>query len=259
MCSPNIIIMMYKEAVERYLKRCGCDAMCCRAALIDMDGVLYDSMPHHAEAWYNTIAPLGIACSPEEFFLLEGSTRRRTINTFFNRAYGHDAPEELSLALYNEKVRQFRLLGEVGAMPGADGVIAALLAHDVRTVLVTGSSQGTLLERLDDDYPGAFNEPYRVTGEDVTHGKPHAEPYLMGLQRAAVQPCEAIVIENAPLGVQAGVAAGVFTVAVNTGPIPAQALYDAGAHVVFDSMAHFATHINELIETINSSAVWYKS
>lgn len=242
-----------KEAVKRYLERRGLASMECRAALIDMDGVLYDSMPHHAEAWYRTIAPLGIACTREDFFLLEGSTRTRTINMFFNREYGHDAPEDISLALYEEKVRQFRALGEASRMPAADKMIASLLAHDVRTVLVTGSSQGTLLELLDTDYPRAFNMPYRITGEDVKHGKPSPEPYLMGLQRAGVESHQAVVIENAPLGVEAGVVAGVFTVAVNTGPIPAQALYDAGADIVFDSMPHFAEHVDELIEIVNTT------
>ena len=250
-----MIMMNIKESVERYMERRGCRSMQCRAALIDMDGVLYDSMPHHAEAWYRTIAPQGIACTREDFFLLEGSTRTRTINMFFNREYGHDAPEEVSLALYEEKVRQFRALGDAERMPGADVMIERLLSSGVRTVLVTGSSQGTLLELLDTDYPRAFNMPYRITGEDVKHGKPSPEPYLMGLQRAGVEAHEAIVIENAPLGVQAGVAAGVFTVAVNTGPIPAQALYDAGADIVFDSMPQFATHIGELIETINAMGV----
>ena len=75
----------------------------------------------------------------------------------------------------------------------------------------------------------------------------------MGLQRAAVAAHEAIVIENAPLGVEAGVAAGVFTVAVNTGPISAEVLYNAGADIVFDSMPHFASLVDELIDTINTS------
>jgi HAD superfamily hydrolase (TIGR01509 family) len=221
-----------------------------------MDGVLYDSMPHHAEAWYRTIAPLGIECSREEFFLLEGSTRTRTVNLLFNRAYGHDASEEVSLKLYAEKVRHFKALGDVVPMRGASQVIDALLGHDVRTVLVTGSSQGTLLERLDDDYPLAFNMPNRITGEDVTHGKPSPEPYLLGLQRAGVSAHEAIVIENATLGVEAGVAAGVFTVAVNTGPIPKEVLYEAGADIVFDSMPHFAENIAQLIDIINNTATW---
>lgn len=234
------------------MERHACSVMRCRAALIDMDGVLYDSMPNHVEAWYRTIAPLGIDCSREDFFVLEGSTRTRTINLLFNRAYGHDAPEDVSLELYKEKVRQFHLLGAVQPMPDADVMIRELLLRRVRTVLVTGSSQGTLLENLCNDYPGAFDMPYRVTGEDVRHGKPSPEPYLMGLQRAGVVAHEAIVIENAPLGVQSGVAAGIFTVAVNTGPIPPQVLYDAGADIVFDSMPQFATHVTRLIDVINT-------
>ena len=61
----------------------------------------------------------------------------------------------------------------------------------------------------------------RVTAFDVKYGKPHPEPYLMGLEKA---------------GVQAGTAAGIFTVAVNTGPLDRQVLLDAGADLLFPSM-----------------------
>ena len=62
----------------------------------------------------------------------------------------------------------------------------------------------------------------------------------MGLEKAGVQPWEAIVVENAPLGVRAGVAAGIFTIAVNTGPLPESALLDEGANLLFPSMQTFA-------------------
>ena len=51
---------------------------------------------------------------------------------------------------------------------------------------------------------------------------------------------EAVVIENAPLGVEAARAAGIFTIAVNTGPLPDSALYVAGANRVFPSMQALA-------------------
>ena len=76
------------------------------------------------------------------------------------------------------------------------------------------------------------------------------EPYLMGLSKAGVKANEAIVIENAPLGVVSGTAAQIFTIAVNTGPIPAQALIEAGADMVFPSMPDFANHVDELIHTL---------
>ena len=76
-----------------------------------------------------------------------------------------------------------------------------------------------------------------VTSFDVEHGKPNPEPYLKGLLKAGVSPEEGIVVENAPLGVRAAVAAGIFTIAVNTGPLPDKALADEGADIIFPTMS----------------------
>ncbi len=243
---------MITKAITRYLERHNLDSLHCKAALIDMDGVLYDSMGNHTEAWYRTIKAAGIPCSREEFYLFEGRTRKSTIDILYNRTYGHEAPEEVSVSLYQEKMRQFKMLPPVLPMQGALDMLQTLKQHSIRPVLVTGSSQGSLLDRLQHDYPDIFVAPYRITGEDVKHGKPHPEPYLMGLQRADVKAGEAIVIENAPLGVEAGSSAGIFTVAVNSGPIPAEALYEAGADIVFDSMTEFARQAVELIGAFNA-------
>ena len=58
--------------------------------------------------------------------------------------------------------------------------------------------------------------------------------------KAGVAPSDAIVVENAPLGVRAGKAAGCFTVAVMTGPIPMEEFSKEGADMIFPSMDHFA-------------------
>ena len=79
-----------------------------------------------------------------------------------------------------------------------------------------------------------------VTAYDVKFGKPNPEPYLMGLKKVGIAPNEAVVVENAPLGVKAGVAAGIFTIAVNTGPLPDNALLDKGANLLFNSMQELA-------------------
>ena len=55
------------------------------------------------------------------------------------------------------------------------------------------------------------------------------------------------MIENAPLGVEAGDKAGAFTIGITTGPIPRKALEDAGAAIVFDSMPEFAEKLPTLI------------
>ena len=86
-----------------------------------------------------------------------------------------------------------------------------------------------------------------VTAFDVKHGKPHPEPYLMGLAKAGVSASEAVVIENAPLGVQAAHAAGIYTMAVNTGPLSPKVLLDAGADIVLPREDGFA----QALEIIN--------
>ena len=124
-------------------------------------------------------------------------------------------------------------------MPGAYELLQKIKAEGLTPVIVTGSGQKSLLERLNKNFPGIFKPELMVTAFDVKHGKPNPEPYLMGLQKAGVKANEAIVVENAPLGVKAGVAAGIFTVAVNTGPLPDEVLKQAGANLLFPSMMNF--------------------
>lgn len=94
-----------------------------------------------------------------------------------------------------------------------------------------------------------------MTAADVRHGKPDPEPYLMGLTKAGCEAWQAIVVENAPLGVEAGFRAGCFVCAVATGPIPQEALREAGADLVFASMPEFAAALPILIKTASLQAL----
>lgn len=218
-----------------------------RAALIDMDGTLYDSMPGHARAWHRLAMELGIPASEQEFFEHEGRTGAAIINILFQRAYGHDATQEQARELYARKARYFVEQGEPRPMPGAREMLEAFRDAGVQTVLVTGSGQNSLLEKLDRDFPGFFPEHLRVTARDCTHGKPHPEPYLMAMRKAGVEPHEAVVVENAPIGVTSGSRSGAFTIGVTTGPIPAERMEEAGADVVFASMPRCAAALPALL------------
>lgn len=211
-----------------------------RAALIDMDGVLYDSMKYHTLAWQKMMAEVGVECDRDEFYLYEGMTGPATINLLFQRAFGHDCEPEEIKRLYAIKCENFKKFGAREKMPAADRMLAALGDAGLRRVLVTGSSQASLLESLEEDYPGVFASGDQVTGNDVKHGKPNPEPYLRGLEIAGIPASEAIVVENAPLGVRAGKAAGIFTIAITTGPIPREAFEKEGADIIFPSMSEAA-------------------
>lgn len=213
-----------------------------KAVLFDMDGVLFNSMPYHAEAWHQVMKNHGLELSREEAFMHEGRTGAATINIVYQRSYGHDAtPEEIE-AIYAEKSRIFNSYPEAEAMPGACELLQKVKAAGLTPVLVTGSGQRSLLTRLQHSFPDIFTPDHMVTAFDVKYGKPHPEPYLMGLQKAGVSAHEALVVENAPIGVQAGVAAGIFTIAVNTGPIADEVLLQAGAHKLYPSMASLNEH-----------------
>ena len=116
-------------------------------------------------------------------------------------------------------------------------------------LIVTGSGQLSLLDKLNHHYPDIFRRELMVTAFDVKHGKPHPEPYLMGMEKGNLHPDECIVVENAPLGVRAAKAAGIFTVAVNTGPLPGSALLDEGADMLFPSMQALSDAWGELSST----------
>lgn len=205
-----------------------------------MDGVLFNSMPYHAEAWHQAMKLYGMNLSREEAYLHEGRTGAGTINIVSLRDRGIEAtPEEIE-DIYATKSRLFNQNPPAEPMRGAWEVLQQVKDDGLKRVIVTGSGQLSLLDRLNTHFPGMFARELMVTAFDVKFGKPHPEPYLMALQKVGVSTDEAIVVENAPLGVRAAKAAGLFTVAVNTGPLPESALTDEGADILFPSMQDFA-------------------
>lgn len=242
----------YLKYLKEYIKARGLKRLHIKTALIDMDGVLYDSMKYHTLAWHRLATDLGIEATRNEFYLYEGMTGAATINLLYNRAFEKSVNDEEAKRLYAIKAQYFTEIGKVETMPHADSMLNILRDNGIIRVLVTGSGQASILNRLDVDYPGIFDSEKRVTALDVKKGKPHPEPYLQGMEKANCTPEECIVIENAPLGIQAGKAAGCFTIGITTGPIPKERMQEAGADLIFDSMEDFANELPKLLEALKS-------
>lgn len=229
--------MNYKEAITEYLSKNHYLGINLKAVLFDMDGVLYNSMPYHSEAWHQTMAEYGFNLSKEEAYLHEGRTGAATINIVFQREVGRNATDEEIKNIYRRKSELFNQYPEAKPMPDAWELLQKIKAMGLTPMIVTGSGQTSLLDKLNSNFPDIFKPELMVTAFDVKYGKPNPEPYLMALEKGKLQPYEAIVVENAPLGVEASVAAGIFTVAVNTGPLNDQILLDAGANILFESIS----------------------
>ena len=238
---------IWRKAIEEYRERHGI-VPSPKAFLFDMDGVLFDSMKNHTLAWYKTMSGLGIPCERNEFYLYEGCTGKGTINNFFRRTYSHDATDEEVQQIYSIKSNHFNQMPKAEPMPGAKEVLEKVNGRGLKIVLVTGSGQRSLLERLNLAYPGIFTPQNMVTAFDVTNGKPDPEPYIRGLEKAAESKEHAIVIENAPMGCKSGRAAGIFTIAVNTGPIPADTLLESGADIVLNDMVDLSENIETILK-----------
>ncbi len=224
------------EAINQYLKKHGFGQFEPKAALFDMDGVLYDSMPNHAVAWQQSMASFNIHMTAQDAYATEGARGIDTIRHMVMQQKGEEITLERAQEMYDEKTRCFHALPEAPVMPGVVEVMRAMKARGWRIGVVTGSGQRPLINRLLSDFTEFLDEEHIVTAYDVKRGKPAPDPYLMGMRKAGTLPWETIVIENAPLGVKAGVAAQAFTIAVNTGPLPDETLLQAGADLLFPNM-----------------------
>lgn len=221
-----------------------------RAVLFDMDGVLYDSMPYHAKAWHRAMAQFGYDLPEEEVYMHEGRTGASTINLVSMRQHGVEESEKRIQEIYKVKSDLFNEYPPAEPMPGALSLLRQLKEQGLMILIVTGSGQLSLLDKLNHHYPDIFRRELMVTAFDVKHGKPHPEPYLMGMQKGGLRPEECIVVENAPLGVRAAKAAGIFTIAVNTGPLPDSVLTAEGADALFPSMQALSDAWGEFSATL---------
>lgn len=237
---------MFKTAKENYLKKHGFEEMHLKAVLFDMDGVLYDSMPGHVYAWTKTAPLYGLSITPEEVYMNEGRTGTGTIEYLYEKELHKHATKAEMEHIYEKKCEFFNSLPKAPIMPGASELLKKIEVQGLTRVLVTGSGQRSLIDRLEHSFPHAFTQDKAVTSFDVVNGKPNPEPYLKGLEKAGVKPYEAVVIENAPLGVRAGVAANVFTIAVNTGTLSDEKLLNEGANLLFHSLQELCDNWDQL-------------
>lgn len=207
-----------------------------KAVLFDMDGILFDSMPNHATAWVEAFRRVGVNFSERDVYLMEGSRGKDTVQFAFNRQFGYDSKEEDEERIYAIKSSVFRQQPIAPPMKDIEKVLSFLKNKNVKMTIVTGSGEYSTLDRIQECFPNTFVREQIVTAYDVSKGKPNPEPYLKGLQKLGVTAAETIVVENAPLGVKAGKAAGCFTIGVNTGILQEDDLLAAGADLVFKDM-----------------------
>lgn len=224
-----------------------------KVVLFDMDGVLYDSMPNHGIAWQRAMKEFGIHFTVEDSYATEGARGVDTIRKYAKAQLGKELTEEEAQKMYDLKAHYFHEMPEAKIFDGVTGLMKKIKDSGLKIGIVTGSAQRPLIERVTHDFGDFVSRDQITTAFDVKRGKPNPDPYLMGLKKAGnYAPSEGIVVENAPLGVRAGVAAGCYTVAINSGPLADSVLINEGANILFPTIREFADNWEEVLNNISN-------
>jgi beta-phosphoglucomutase family hydrolase len=188
------------------------------AALFDWDGVVIDSSRQHERGWERVAVEEGRVLPPGSFKRSFGMKNDRVITELLG--WTRD-PEEIARLsrrkeeIYRELVRHDRL----APLPGVVEWLNALRVARVPCAVASSTPRENIECVIDAlklrDYFAAF-----VVAEDVTHGKPHPEVFLLAARRLGVPPDRCVVFEDAHVGLEAARAAGMKVVGVATTHAP---------------------------------------
>jgi len=184
-----------------------------RGVLFDLDGVIIDTLHYHYLAWKHMFARFGGDVCEHTVLLHEGRNSREVLPILM-RESGVRIPEEQQYAFIEEKRAYFRSIAHVQPYPGAFDVIEKLKRRGYMVALVTACALENMLHSLNDVQQAHFD--FIITGDDVERAKPFPDPYLTAARQLGVNPGECVVVENAPLGIEAAKKAGMYCVAIET-------------------------------------------
>ena len=180
------------------------------AVLWDMDGTLVDTEPYWIATEYALVAEYGGHWSDEHARSLVGFDLRDAAAILRDRG-GVDLPiDDIVNRLLDGVIERVR--HKVPWRPGARALLIALRKQQIPCALVTMSWSRFADAVVSALPPGSFDVV--ITGDEVTHGKPHPEPYLTAAAALGVRAKDCVAIEDSPTGVRSAVAAGCQTFAV---------------------------------------------
>jgi len=202
------------------------------AVLFDLDGTLVDNMHAHVDAWIETGRLLGRELTAEQ---IQRDFAGRKNEELIAQLAGTSLPAAEVERLAEQKEARYRELygPHMRLVDGVDAFLAQLAARGIAIGIATaapGKNRDLVLNGL-----GLTARVGAIVGaEEVRRGKPAPDLFLEGARRLGSDPRATLVFEDAVLGVQAGIAAGMSVCGVTTAE-PSDVLLGAGAqHTVRD-------------------------
>ncbi len=201
-----------------------------------MDGTLVDTEPAWMQAEADLVTEHGLTWTAEDAARMIGLPLLEAAQVLIE--HGVDAPAEAIVErLLGQVVAHVR--AEVPWQPGARELLTALTGAGVPCALVTMSYRALTDAVLASAPEGVF--AVVVPGDEVTHGKPHPEPYLTAADRLGVDVRACVALEDSPPGIGSALAAGARTIGIrHIGDVPARpglSRVDTLEHVDLDVLA----------------------
>ena len=206
-------------------------ARCVAGAVFDLDGTLTDNMAFHQRAFDAFLARHGLPPLTHELRRrLDGKRNRDIFPILFGRALDDAA----QIAYAGEKEALYRELssGRLAPLPGLSELLAALARRGVPAAVATSAPRENVDHTLCElGLERAFAAVARA--DDVAHGKPHPDVFLLAAKRLGVAPGRCVAFEDAPVGIEAAHRAGMTCVALTT-TFASEVSPERAAHVVRD-------------------------
>ncbi|TCQ89494.1 sugar-phosphatase [Rahnella sp. JUb53] len=180
----------------------------CKGFLFDLDGTLVDSLPAVERSWINWALSWGV--NPQDVLAFIHGKQAITSLRHFMEGESEETIQKEFLKL--EQIEATDTEG-VTALPGAHLLLSELNRQNIPWAIVTSGSMPVASARHK-----AANLPEPevfITAEQVKHGKPQPDAYLLGAERLGLALEDCVVVEDAAAGVMAGLAAGCKVIAVN--------------------------------------------
>ena len=180
------------------------------ACLFDLDGLLLDTEPSHAEAWSQAAIHFGLQLTASQLQQLRGRRRLDCAQLVLGLiGSGNRTTVSCEQLLAVRQPIAERLLAQAPAMPGAEALVKRCLQLAIPMALATSSSQEAVRLKAA-PHPWLAAISVRVHGDDpeLRRGKPAPDVFLLAAGRLGVDPCASWAFEDSPAGAEAALAAG---------------------------------------------------
>jgi HAD superfamily hydrolase (TIGR01509 family) len=180
-----------------------------KAALFDLDGVVFDTEPQYSVFW-------GAQCREfhPEHPGLEHEIKGQTLVQIYDAWFSGELAEKQPLI--TERLNKFEQQMDYIYVPGFEEYISQLRSKGVKTAVVTSSNQPKM-EAVYQSHP-EFRSMFDaiLTSEDFERSKPDPDCYLKAAQRLGVKVEDCVVFEDSFNGLKSGKAAGMYVVGLST-------------------------------------------